>query len=62
MKKKKPNKLASSLPIAYYSEITQQDARKKTTAKSKRLCVTNVTGLLIGSFDVVFPLVIITTA
>ena len=35
------------------SEFTQQDGRKKRTAK--RLCVTNVIGLLLGSFVVVFP-------
>ena len=34
------------------SEFTQQDGRKKRTAK--RLCMTNVTGLLLGSFVVVF--------
>ena len=35
------------------SEFTQQEGRKKRTAK--RLCVTNVTGLLRGTFVVVFP-------
>ena len=35
------------------SEFTQQEGRKKRTAK--RLCVTNVTGLLLGTFVVVFP-------
>ena len=35
------------------SEFTQRDGRKKRTAK--RLCVTNVTGLLLGSVVVVFP-------
>ena len=34
-------------------EFTQQDGRKKRTAK--RLGVKNVTGLLLGSFVVVFP-------
>ena len=35
------------------SEFTQRDGRKKRTAK--RLCVTNVTGLLLESVVVVFP-------
>jgi len=35
------------------NEFTQQEGRKKRTAK--RLCVTNVTGLLLGTFVVVFP-------
>ena len=34
------------------SEFTQQDGRKKRTAK--RLCVTNVTGLLLACFVVIF--------
>ena len=34
------------------SEFTQQDVRKKRTAK--RLCVTNVTGLLLACFVVIF--------
>ena len=33
------------------SEFTQQDGRKKRTAK--RSCVTNVTGLLLASFVVI---------
>ena len=35
------------------NEFTQQNGGKKRTAK--RLCVTKVTGLLLGSFVVVFP-------
>jgi len=34
-------------------EFTQHDGRKKRTAK--RLCVTKVTGLLLGRFVVFFP-------
>ena len=34
------------------SEFTQQDGRKKRMAK--RLCVTNVTGLLLACFVVIF--------
>jgi len=34
------------------SEFTQQDGRKKRTAK--HLCVTNVTGLLLAFFVVIF--------
>ena len=34
------------------SEFTQQDGRKKRT--TKRLCVTNVTGLLLACFVVIF--------
>ena len=34
------------------SEFTQQDGRKKRTAR--RLCVTNVTGLLLMCFVVIF--------
>ena len=34
------------------SEFTQQDGRKKRTAK--RLCITNVTGLLLTCFVVIF--------
>ena len=47
-----------SLCISYrsrgkkFSESTQQDARKKRMAK--RLCVTNVTGLLLMCFVVIF--------
>ena len=40
----------SKLP--YSSEFTQQDGRKKRT--TKRLCVTNVTGLLLACFVVIF--------
>ena len=40
------------LSCYYSSEFTQQDGRKKTTAK--RLCVTNVTGLLLMCFVVIF--------
>ena len=36
------------------NEFTQQEDRKKRTAN--RLCVTNVTGLLLGSFFVGIPL------
>ena len=60
---KSPKPLAGPLPSVHLhrevsvlgenSEFTQRDGRKKRTAK--RLCVTNVTGLLLGSFVVVFP-------
>ena len=36
------------------SKFTQQDGRKKTTAK--RLCVTKVTGLLLACFVVILTL------
>ena len=44
----------ASLPSSSFniSEFTQQDVRKKRTAK--RLRVTNVTGLLLTSFVVIF--------
>ena len=38
--------------IAIISEFTQQDGRKKRTAK--RVCVINVSGLLLASFVVIF--------
>ena len=39
----------------YTSELTQQNGRKKSTAK--RLCVTNVTGLLLACFVEILHLI-----
>ena len=45
---------AVNAPSSKYSEFTQYDGRKKRTAK--RFCVTNVTGLLLACFSVIFTL------
>ena len=42
----------AKLLISDISEFTQQDGKKKRTAK--RLCVTNVTVLLLACFVVIF--------
>ena len=40
-----PSKTSAVLSVLNITELTQQDGREKRTAK--RLCVTNVTGLLL---------------
>ena len=45
-------KYLDSCGRVYISEFTQQDGRKKRTAK--RLCVSNVTGLLLACFVMIF--------
>ena len=43
---------ARSVIVRYIREFTQQDGRKKRTAK--QLCVTNVTGLSLVGFLAIF--------
>ena len=46
-----PSKTSGVLSVLNVTELTQQDGRKKRTAKC--LCVTNVTGLLLACSRIV---------